>query len=44
LYEVSFMVGYNEPSAFYKAFKRWTGMTPGDYRLALSQPVTELPS
>lgn len=33
LYEVSFMVGYNEPSAFYKAFKRWTGMTPGDYRL-----------
>lgn len=44
LYEVSFMVGYNEPSAFYKAFKRWAGMTPGDYRLALSQPVTELPS
>lgn len=34
LYEVAYKVGYNEPSAFYKAFKRWTGMTPGDYRLA----------
>jgi AraC-like DNA-binding protein len=32
LYEVSFRVGYTEPSAFYKAFRRWTGMTPGDYR------------
>lgn len=32
LYEIAFMVGYTEPSAFYKAFKRWTGKRPGDYR------------
>ena len=32
LYEIAYMVGYAEPSAFYKAFKRWTGATPGDYR------------
>lgn len=36
LYEISFLVGYTEPSAFYKAFKRWTNKTPGEYRLALS--------
>jgi AraC-like DNA-binding protein len=32
LYEVAYKVGFNEPSAFYKAFKRWTGKRPGDYR------------
>ncbi|KZZ44620.1 MAG: helix-turn-helix transcriptional regulator [Saccharospirillaceae bacterium] len=36
LYEISFMVGYTEPSAFYKAFKRWTGKTPGEYRMTLA--------
>lgn len=33
LAEVAFMLGYTEQSAFQHAFKRWTGMTPGDYRL-----------
>lgn len=32
LYEVAYKVGFTEPSAFYKAFKRWTGKRPGDYR------------
>ena len=32
LYEVSYLVGFTEPSAFYKAFRRWTGKRPGDYR------------
>lgn len=32
LYEVAYKVGFNEPSAFYKAFRRWTGKRPGDYR------------
>lgn len=30
--EVAWLVGYSEPSAFHRAFKRWTGMTPGDMR------------
>lgn len=41
LYEIAFMVGYAEPSAFYKAFKRWTDATPGDYRQALSAETNE---
>ncbi|MFT4765399.1 MAG: AraC-like DNA-binding protein [Oleispira sp.] len=32
LYEISYLVGFTEPSAFYKAFRRWTGKRPGDYR------------
>ena len=36
LYEISFLVGFTEPSAFYKAFRRWTGKRPGDYRQAVS--------
>jgi AraC-like DNA-binding protein len=32
LYEVAYLVGFTEPSAFYKAFKRWTGKRPGDFR------------
>lgn len=52
LYEVSYMVGYTEPSAFYKAFKRWAGTTPGEYRQALQpgfshtelSPVSREPS
>jgi AraC-like DNA-binding protein len=30
--EVSYMLGYNELSAFSRAFKRWTGLTPQDYQ------------
>ncbi|MFT6189221.1 MAG: AraC-like DNA-binding protein [Oleispira sp.] len=36
LYEISFLVGFTEPSAFYKAFRRWTGKRPGDYRQTVS--------
>lgn len=41
LYEIAYMVGYAEPSAFYKAFRRWTGSTPGDYRLAKNTEFTD---
>jgi len=30
--EVAFLLGFSEPSAFYRAFRRWTGMTPVEYR------------
>ena len=30
--EVSYMLGYNELSAFSRAFKRWTGKAPFEYR------------
>lgn len=32
--EVSFLVGFSEPSAFHRAFKRWTGQTPSTFRAA----------
>ncbi|SDE04044.1 AraC-type DNA-binding protein [Dyadobacter soli] len=30
--EISYMLGYNELSAFSRAFKRWTGTTPAGYQ------------
>jgi AraC-like DNA-binding protein len=32
LTDVAFLLGYSEVSAFNRAFKRWTGSTPSDYR------------
>jgi AraC-like DNA-binding protein len=29
--EVSFRLGYSEPSAFHRAFRRWTGTSPGAF-------------
>lgn len=28
-------LGFDEPSAFFRAFKKWTGLTPGEYRQQL---------
>jgi AraC-like DNA-binding protein len=30
--EISFLLGFSEPSAFFRAFKRWNGMTPLEAR------------
>ena len=30
--EISFLLGFSEPSAFFRAFKRWTGLTPAEAR------------
>ncbi len=30
--DIAFMVGFTEPSTFHRAFKKWTGLTPGAYR------------
>jgi AraC-like DNA-binding protein len=33
-YEIAYLLGYTEPSAFFRAFKRWTGKTPSELRAA----------
>ena len=30
--EVAFLLGYSEPSAFHRAFKRWNNVTPLNFR------------
>jgi AraC-like DNA-binding protein len=32
LSEVAFLLGFSDVAAFYRAFKRWTGRTPLQYR------------
>jgi AraC-like DNA-binding protein len=35
---VAALMGFDEPSAFHRAFKKWSGMTPGEYRKSLNNP------
>jgi AraC-like DNA-binding protein len=35
LSEVSFLLGFAEPAVFHRAFQRWSGQTPLEYRRAL---------
>ena len=32
IHEVAFLLGYSEPSAFYRAFRRWQDTSPSDFR------------
>lgn len=31
--EIALLLGYSEPSVFFRAFRNWTGVTPGEFRL-----------
>ena len=33
--DIAMMLGYSEQSAFHRAFKRWTGLTPSKFRREL---------
>lgn len=35
--EVAYLIGFNDSSAFLKAFKRWKGVTPSEYRSGLAR-------
>jgi AraC-like DNA-binding protein len=35
--DIALKVGFTEPSTFHRAFKKWTGVTPGDYRAGETQ-------
>ena len=37
--EIAWLLGYREVSSFTHAFKRWCGMTPGQFRLRSSSRV-----
>jgi AraC-like DNA-binding protein len=32
IFEVAFLLGYSEPSPFNRAFRRWTGQSPSEFR------------
>jgi AraC-like DNA-binding protein len=41
--EVAFLIGYSELSGFYRAFKRWTGMTPAEFQAQAGAAPTSSP-
>ncbi|MEC4815306.1 MAG: AraC family transcriptional regulator [Scytonema sp. PMC 1069.18] len=40
IHDIAFLLGFSEPSAFHRAFKRWTGKTPRAYRLQKHEKLT----
>jgi AraC-like DNA-binding protein len=42
LIDIAFEIGYTDPSQFSKAFRRWTGASPREYRRRLTHPFGQL--
>lgn len=40
LIDISAMLGFSEPSTFHRAFKKWAGVAPGEYRNTRLQLLT----
>ena len=38
--DVAFFLQYPGPAAFHRAFRRWTGQAPGDFRAASVDPLS----
>jgi AraC-like DNA-binding protein len=41
IHDVAFALGYAETSSFYRAFKRWTGVTPEEWRSAAAREARQ---
>ncbi|RCR70897.1 AraC family transcriptional regulator [Larkinella punicea] len=37
--DIAYLLGFSEPSVFYRTFKKWTGSTPGAFRTAVLRPT-----
>lgn len=42
--EITYLLGFSEPSVFRKAFKKWSGVTPKEYRQRASAPIQRISS
>jgi AraC-like DNA-binding protein len=39
--DVARSLGYSEPNSFRRAFRKWTGLSPGSYRAAVLAEAAE---